>query len=117
MSIQNINSMEIDLPCSFGLRHTNIASLNLHIMTLHLFYHGLILNLHINDLTLILSWLNFKFDIIFVKIHHHLVIFRYLATWNLFLKPLKLLMGGGGGGVQAFTYRIILILSLGRIRK
>ena len=58
-SIQ-FNSMKIDLPTSFGPLHTNIASLNLHI----------------DDLKLILSRLNFKFDIIGICEHKiHLVIF------------------------------------------
>ena len=45
--------MKIDLPSSFGLFHANIASLNLHI----------------DDLKLILSRLNFKFDIIGISEH------------------------------------------------
>ena len=32
------NSMKIDLPSGFGLRHTNIASLNLHIDDLKLIF-------------------------------------------------------------------------------
>ena len=45
--------MKIDLPSSFGLFYANIASLNLHI----------------DDLKLILSKLNFKFDIIGISGH------------------------------------------------
>ena len=37
---KKFNSMKIDLPSSFGLFHANIASLNLHIDVLNLFYQG-----------------------------------------------------------------------------
>ena len=50
---KKINSLKIDLPSSFGLLHANIASLNLHI----------------DDLKLILSKLNFKFVIIGISEH------------------------------------------------
>ena len=50
---KKLNSLKIDLPSSFGLFHANIASLNLHIA----------------DLKLILSKLNFKFDIIGISEH------------------------------------------------
>ena len=50
---KKFNSMKIDLPSSFGLFHANIASLNLHI----------------DDLKLILTRLNFKFDIIGISEH------------------------------------------------
>ena len=50
---KQFNSMKIDLPSSFGLFHANIASLNKHI----------------DDLKLILSKLNYKFDVIGISEH------------------------------------------------
>ena len=50
---KQFNSLKIDLPSSFGLFHANIASLNLHI----------------DDLKLILSRLNYKFDVIGISEH------------------------------------------------
>ena len=53
--IKEFNSkLKIDLPSSFGLFHVNIASLNKHI----------------GDLKLILSLLNYKFDIIGISEHN-----------------------------------------------
>ena len=50
---KKFNSMKIDVPSCFGLFHANIASLNLHI----------------DDLKLILSRLSFKFNIIGISEH------------------------------------------------
>ena len=51
--VKQFNSKKVDLPSSFGLFHANIASLNLHI----------------DDLRLILSRLNYKFDVIGISEH------------------------------------------------
>ena len=51
--IEQLNSLKLDLPSSFGLFHVNIASLDKHI----------------DDLKLILSLLNYKFDIIGISEH------------------------------------------------
>ena len=51
--LKQLNSLEIDLPSSFGALHVNIASLD----------H------HIDDLRLILSLLNYNFDVIGISGH------------------------------------------------
>ena len=51
--INELNSLKLDLPSSFGLFHVNIASLNAHI----------------DDLKSVLARLNFNFDIIGISEH------------------------------------------------
>ena len=51
--LKQLNSLEIDLPSSFGALHVNIASLDNHI----------------DDLRLILSLLNYNFDVIGISEH------------------------------------------------
>ena len=51
--VNQLNSLKIDLPSSFGLFHVNIASLDKHI----------------DDLKLILSLLKYKFDVIGISEH------------------------------------------------
>ena len=51
--LDKLNSLKVDLPSSFGLFHVNIASLYLHI----------------DDLKLILSQLNYQFDVIGISEH------------------------------------------------
>ena len=89
-----VNSLEIDLPSSFGALHVNIASLDNHI----------------DNLRLILSLLNYNFDVIGIsehkiKIHFLLIILLYLATRNSNLNLLEQYMV-----VPVFTPKRVLTI-------
>ena len=91
--IDQLNSLELDVPSSFGLLHLNIASLDKHF----------------DDLRLVLSKLNYKFDIIGISEHK---IFKdsspsvniNLAGYNEFIfEPTETSHGGTGFYVKKDT--------------
>ena len=84
--IKQLNDAKIDTSSSFGFFHTNIASLNLHA----------------DDLRLILSRLNYKFDVIGItehKIHKNTVPFNNISIpgYHEFIyEPTETSHGGAG---------------------